>query len=164
MSDLPTITAALRFCIVNGYPKASRENFDRSNVGHPHDLFKPDQSAPSLTTAPAETESVADSALATQADVAAVTGGELVAGSPVIESRPPDLAASAPAESIPPTGAAPAELGSLPEVAMVDPGAPKLEEASDRPAGANRQKPRGIDPDPCEATSDPRPLQDRRHA
>jgi GMP synthase (glutamine-hydrolysing) len=27
-------------CIVNGYPKASRENFDRSNVGHPHDLFK----------------------------------------------------------------------------------------------------------------------------
>ena len=36
----PTTTTALRFCIVNGYPKASRENFDRSNVGHPHDLFK----------------------------------------------------------------------------------------------------------------------------
>lgn len=100
------------------------------------DLFKPDQSVPSLTTAPAESESVADSALATQADVAAVTGGELVAGSPVIESRPPDLAASAPAESMPPTATAPAELGSLPEVAMVDPGAPKLEEAGDQPAGA----------------------------
>jgi GMP synthase (glutamine-hydrolysing) len=39
MSTSPTTTAALRFCIVNGYPQASRENFDRSNVGHPHDLF-----------------------------------------------------------------------------------------------------------------------------
>ena len=36
----PTTTTALRFCIVNGYPQASRENFDRSNVGHPHELFK----------------------------------------------------------------------------------------------------------------------------
>jgi len=40
MSSMPTTTAALRICIVNGYPRASRENFDRSNVGHPHDLFK----------------------------------------------------------------------------------------------------------------------------
>ena len=40
MPNTPTTTAALRFCIVNGYPQASRENFDRSNVGHPHDLFK----------------------------------------------------------------------------------------------------------------------------
>lgn len=40
MATTPTTTAPLRFCIVNGYPKASRENFDRSNVGHPHDLFK----------------------------------------------------------------------------------------------------------------------------
>jgi GMP synthase (glutamine-hydrolysing) len=30
----------LRICIVNGYPQASRENFDRSDVGHPHDLFQ----------------------------------------------------------------------------------------------------------------------------
>lgn len=40
MTSTPTTTAALKFCIVNGYPQASRENFDRSNVGHPHDLFK----------------------------------------------------------------------------------------------------------------------------
>lgn len=40
MTSSPTTTAALRFCIVNGYPKASRENFDRQNVGHPHDLFQ----------------------------------------------------------------------------------------------------------------------------
>jgi len=40
MSLAPTTSAALRFCIVNGYPQASRENFDRSNVGHPHDLFR----------------------------------------------------------------------------------------------------------------------------
>ena len=40
MPNTPTTTAALRFCIVNGYPQASRENFDRSDVGHPHDLFK----------------------------------------------------------------------------------------------------------------------------
>jgi len=36
----PTTTAELRICIVNGYPQASRENFDRSRVGHPHDLFQ----------------------------------------------------------------------------------------------------------------------------
>jgi GMP synthase (glutamine-hydrolysing) len=40
MSTSPTTTSALRFCIVNGYPRASRENFDRSDVGHPHDLFQ----------------------------------------------------------------------------------------------------------------------------
>ncbi len=36
----PTTLAPHRFCIVNCYPAASRENFDRSDVGHPHDLFK----------------------------------------------------------------------------------------------------------------------------
>jgi GMP synthase (glutamine-hydrolysing) len=35
----PTTTAAHRFCIVNCYPATSRENFDRADVGHPHDLF-----------------------------------------------------------------------------------------------------------------------------
>jgi GMP synthase (glutamine-hydrolysing) len=40
MTSSPTTAVALRLCIVNGYPKVSRENFDRSNVGHPHDLFK----------------------------------------------------------------------------------------------------------------------------
>ena len=36
----PTTTAAHRILIVNCYPQASRENFDRSDVGHPHDLFR----------------------------------------------------------------------------------------------------------------------------
>ncbi len=36
----PTTMAPLRILIVNCYPAASRENFDRSNVGHPHDLFQ----------------------------------------------------------------------------------------------------------------------------
>ena len=35
----PVTTAKLRLCIVNCYPKASRKNFDLSDVGHPHDLF-----------------------------------------------------------------------------------------------------------------------------
>ncbi len=30
----------LSICILNCYPKSSRENFDRSNVGHPHDLYR----------------------------------------------------------------------------------------------------------------------------
>lgn len=30
----------LRFLIVNGYPRASRENFERSDVAHPHDLYQ----------------------------------------------------------------------------------------------------------------------------
>jgi len=34
-----TIDTQLAICILNCYPKTSRENFDRSNVGHPHDLY-----------------------------------------------------------------------------------------------------------------------------
>ena len=30
----------ISLCILNGYPRASRENFDLQGVGHPHDLFK----------------------------------------------------------------------------------------------------------------------------
>lgn len=36
----PTTTRAYRILIVNCYPQASRENFDHSDVGHPHDLFR----------------------------------------------------------------------------------------------------------------------------
>lgn len=36
----PTTTMAHRILIVNCYPQASRENFDRQDVGHPHDLFR----------------------------------------------------------------------------------------------------------------------------
>lgn len=48
----PTTLAPHRLCIVNGYPAASRENFDRSDVGHPHDLFKDvlRREAPNATT------------------------------------------------------------------------------------------------------------------
>ena len=31
--------ARLAIAIFNGYPRASRENFDRTGVGHPHDFF-----------------------------------------------------------------------------------------------------------------------------
>lgn len=48
----PTTLAPHQFCIVNCYPAASRENFDRSDVGHPHDLFKDflRREAPNATT------------------------------------------------------------------------------------------------------------------
>jgi GMP synthase (glutamine-hydrolysing) len=48
----PTTMASHRFCIVNCYPAASRENFDRSDVGHPHDLFRDflRREAPNATT------------------------------------------------------------------------------------------------------------------
>jgi GMP synthase (glutamine-hydrolysing) len=48
----PTTLSPLRLCIVNCYPAASRENFDRQNVGHPHDLFKAflASEAPNATT------------------------------------------------------------------------------------------------------------------
>jgi GMP synthase (glutamine-hydrolysing) len=48
----PTTMAPLRICIVNCYPAASRENFDRSDVGHPHDLFRDvlRREAPNATT------------------------------------------------------------------------------------------------------------------
>jgi GMP synthase (glutamine-hydrolysing) len=39
MTHSPVTTAKHRFCIVNCYPRASRKNFDLSDVGHPHDLF-----------------------------------------------------------------------------------------------------------------------------
>lgn len=35
----PTTTRAYRILIVNCYPQASREKFDHSDVGHPHELF-----------------------------------------------------------------------------------------------------------------------------
>ena len=52
MTSSPTTTAPHRFCIVNCYPAASRENFDRSDVGHPHDMFKDflAREAPNATT------------------------------------------------------------------------------------------------------------------
>ena len=34
------VNAVLKICILNGYPKASRDSFDLAGVGHPHDLFK----------------------------------------------------------------------------------------------------------------------------
>lgn len=48
----PTTTAAHRILIINCYPRASRENFDRSDVGHPHDLFRAflAKEAPQATT------------------------------------------------------------------------------------------------------------------
>ena len=52
MTSSPTTTAQHRFCIVNCYPAASRENFDRSDVGHPQDMFKDflRREAPNATT------------------------------------------------------------------------------------------------------------------
>jgi GMP synthase (glutamine-hydrolysing) len=52
MTATPTTTADLRICIVNCYPEKSRENFDRSGVGHPHDMFKDflRREAPNATT------------------------------------------------------------------------------------------------------------------
>lgn len=45
-------SAPLRLCIVNGYPKASRENFERQGVTHPHELFRAvlARRAPNATT------------------------------------------------------------------------------------------------------------------
>lgn len=52
MTSSPTTTAPHRICIVNCYPAASRDNFDRSDVGHPHDMFKDflRREAPNATT------------------------------------------------------------------------------------------------------------------
>jgi len=48
----PTTTMAHRILIVNCYPQVSRENFDRQDVGHPHDLFRDflAREAPNATT------------------------------------------------------------------------------------------------------------------
>jgi len=52
MTSSPTTLAPYRICIVNCYPAASRANFDRSDVGHPHDMFKDflAREAPNATT------------------------------------------------------------------------------------------------------------------
>jgi GMP synthase (glutamine-hydrolysing) len=49
----PTTTRPHRILILNCYPRASRENFDRSEVGHPHDLFRAflAKEAPNASTA-----------------------------------------------------------------------------------------------------------------
>jgi len=33
-------SSRITFCIFNCYPKVSRDSFDRTNVGHPHDLYR----------------------------------------------------------------------------------------------------------------------------
>jgi GMP synthase (glutamine-hydrolysing) len=52
MTSSPTSLSPHRICIVNCYPAASRANFDRSDVGHPHDMFKDflRREAPNATT------------------------------------------------------------------------------------------------------------------
>ena len=49
----------LAIAILNGYPKKSRENFDRTGVGHPHDFFR-DFLKRHLPSATVETWFVAD--------------------------------------------------------------------------------------------------------
>lgn len=49
----------LTIAILNGYPKKSRENFDRTGVGHPHDFFR-DFLSRHLPSATVETWFVAD--------------------------------------------------------------------------------------------------------
>jgi GMP synthase (glutamine-hydrolysing) len=34
------VNSRTSFCILNCYPKVSRDNFDRTNVGHPHDFYR----------------------------------------------------------------------------------------------------------------------------
>jgi GMP synthase (glutamine-hydrolysing) len=34
------LSSQISFCILNCYPKVSRDNFDRANVGHPHDFYR----------------------------------------------------------------------------------------------------------------------------
>ena len=76
MTSSPTTTAPHRFCIVNCYPAASRENFDRSDVGHPHDMFKDflRREAPNATT---ELVFVADPDFALPADTSISASSEL---------------------------------------------------------------------------------------
>jgi len=133
MSGLPDLAVA----DIGGPVMEEPENAAPGAQADPSDdTFKPNANASNLSTEPAESQNVADSAMAVQAEVEAITGGELVAGSPVIESRPSDLMASAPAESVP-EGSIPAEIGSLPEVQIVDVGTPMLEEeGKQNPAGA----------------------------
>ncbi len=40
MNKTPVTLTRLRFCIVNCYPRSSREKFDQANVGHPHDMLQ----------------------------------------------------------------------------------------------------------------------------
>ncbi len=67
--------ARLAIAIFNGYPRASRENFDRTGVGHPHDFFA-DFLKRHLPEATVETWFVADTdqALPTGAGLADYAG------------------------------------------------------------------------------------------
>jgi hypothetical protein len=94
------------------------------------DVFKPSQAAPNLSTAPAKGSMVADSAVAAQADSAAVNPAERVTESPV---RPSEIAAAAtPVDMV----GSPLAPPALPDATLIDPGEAKLEEPSKQPAGA----------------------------
>ncbi len=100
------------------------------------DIFEPLPSTADLATAPAPSETVADSTADTAAEAGEVVSAEMVAGALTIEAHPPALASAIPADALPPTPLDPAPVGALPEAELVDPGAPKLEEGGKPPAGA----------------------------
>lgn len=94
------------------------------------DVFKPNQAAQNLSTAPAKGSMVADSATVAQADSAAVNPAKRVAESPV---RAAEIAAAATPVNMIASNLAPA---TLPDAALIDPGEAKLEEPVEKAAGA----------------------------
>ncbi len=97
------------------------------------DMFRPAAAEAGLETAPVSGEVAADSAAVNPADASEVGGGGLVAEASETAVRPSEVSGSG-LEQLEPASSL--ESGSLPELALIDPGAPKLEEAGNEPGGA----------------------------
>jgi hypothetical protein len=110
------------------------EEPDAQAAGTPADAaneqFQPAGAAPNLATSQAEGKVASDAAVATTGDAAAVPAGGTVPVSAVTEAQQAESAPPGPDSKLPPS-----PPGALPEVALVEPGAPTLEERAGQPGG-----------------------------
>ncbi|MFP6865465.1 MAG: hypothetical protein VCA35_05945, partial [Roseibacillus sp.] len=118
-----------------GAPKLDEGNPNDAPANPADVMFKPNGAMTEVTTLPLEGTPVSDAAVPNQADAAEVASGE-VAPTPATPGPSPAVGEARAEESVPEADLADGLPGDLPETALLDPGAPRLEEGDQQPANA----------------------------
>ncbi|MFP6857766.1 MAG: hypothetical protein VCA73_10855, partial [Roseibacillus sp.] len=118
-----------------GAPKLDEGNPNDAPANPADVMFKPNGAMTEATTSPLEGTPVSDAAVPNQADAAEVASGE-VAPTPATPGPSPAVGEARAEESVPEADLADGLPGGLPETALLDPGAPRLEEGDQQPANA----------------------------
>jgi len=108
---------------------------DNAPVNPANEAFTPDGATASSAITPAEGEPVADAAVADQAQAAEISGGTVAQAEPAADQS--SAVGEARSEEALPQSQLQSGLSSnLPETNLLDPGAPRLDEGENNPAGA----------------------------